>query len=67
MCELPDGSRAVLPVWMLDRAACQQVTLGAPQCSVAALRDLRRLLDALALEGDPVIALSSSSEEEAYA
>ena len=50
ICELPDGSRAVVLAWMLERVTCAALTFGIPQCSLEALRDLRRLLDALADE-----------------
>jgi hypothetical protein len=33
ICELPDGSRAVVPVWMLDRVSCATLSVGAPRCS----------------------------------
>ena len=56
ICELPDGSRAVVPVWMLKRAACETLTSGAPHASLEALRNLRRLLDALTLERAPALA-----------
>lgn len=51
ICEMPDGSRAVVPVWMLDRAACATLSAGPPRCSLAALHDLRSLLDALGFHG----------------
>src|SRR5947209_16686857 len=28
--KMPDGSRAVVPVWMLDRAACATLSAGTP-------------------------------------
>jgi hypothetical protein len=28
ICEMPDGSRAVVPVWMLDRVACATLSVG---------------------------------------
>src|SRR5690242_20609758 len=59
ICELPDGSRAVVPAWMLDRAACATLTFGAPQCSLEALRDLRRLLDSLEFEHAPTPAAAA--------
>ena len=51
VCETPDGSRAVIPAWMLDRVACATLSVGPPRCSLAALCDLRRLLDALGFDG----------------
>ena len=42
VCEMPDGSRAVVPVWMLDRVACATLSIGPPRCSLAALCNLRR-------------------------
>lgn len=56
ICELPDGSHTVVPAWMLERAACAALTFGAPQVSLEALRDLRRLLDVLAQERVPAAA-----------
>jgi hypothetical protein len=44
---MPDGSRAVVPVWMLDRVVRATLNVGPPRCSVAVLCDLRSLLDAL--------------------
>ena len=51
ICEMPDGSRAVVPIWMLDRASCATLSAGPPRCSVAALCDLRALLDSLRFHG----------------
>jgi hypothetical protein len=59
VCELPDGSRVVVPAWMLDPAACRSLTTGAPRSALAALRDLRRLLDALGLEQPASLAAPS--------
>lgn len=62
LCELPDGSRAVVPAWMLDPAACRSLTTGAPRSALAALRDLRRLHDALGLEQPAAVAAPSRRE-----
>src|SRR5207244_3096778 len=32
ICEMPDGSRAVIPAWMLDRVACATLTTGPRRC-----------------------------------
>ena len=47
-CELPDGATGALPAWMTDAAACAALTVGAPVVSIAALQELRELLDAVA-------------------
>ena len=46
-CELPDGTISSMPSWMFDPAACGEHSLGLPEVSISALRDLRQLLDAL--------------------
>lgn len=66
ICEFPDGSRAVVPAWMLERAACATLMSGAPQVSLEALRDLRRLLDALSLERFPADAAGSVLDEDEH-
>jgi hypothetical protein len=62
ICDLPDGTRVVTPAWMLDRAACAALTRGVSRCSLDALRDLRRLLDALAFEAAVSAGASSRAE-----
>jgi hypothetical protein len=42
VCEMADGTRAVLPAWMLDRTACAHLTLGPPRPSIEALLDLAK-------------------------
>ena len=44
--ELADGSRSALPEWMTDAGRCAATTLGSPVVDVAALVELRELLDA---------------------
>ena len=51
ICEMPHGSRAIVPVWMLDWVACATLSVGPPRCSLAALCNLRSLLDALGFHG----------------
>jgi hypothetical protein len=46
-CELADGTRGALPSWMTDPAACATLRVGPPQVTIAALQELRVLLDAL--------------------
>jgi hypothetical protein len=46
LCELPDGTIAGLPGWMMD-PSCVQCSLGDPLISLDALRNLRNLLNAL--------------------
>lgn len=49
---LPDGTRAEIPEWMTEAEASRGAELGAEATvSIAALRALRRLIDALR-EGD---------------
>jgi hypothetical protein len=50
VCEMPDSTHAVIPMWMLDRAACAALTIGPPRCSLGALRYLRQLLDVLVFD-----------------
>jgi len=43
---LPDGTKAMLPVWMAEAAAAHDVALTAsPHVSIAALEAVRALLD----------------------
>jgi hypothetical protein len=51
-CELPDGTIARIPAWMLDPASCATQSLGTPEVSVGALMDLRQLLNGLNEEPD---------------
>ena len=44
--EVADGSRSALPEWMTDAGRCAATTLGSPVVDVAALVELRELLDA---------------------
>jgi hypothetical protein len=46
LCELPDGTIAGLPGWMMD-SACEQHSLGEPLIALDALRKLRDLLNVL--------------------
>jgi hypothetical protein len=46
LCELADGTIARIPLWMIDAAVCAAHSLGTPE-PVAALKDLRQLLDDL--------------------
>jgi hypothetical protein len=46
-CELDDGTVGQVPVWMTDAAVCAQMTVGPSQISIAALTELRLLLDAV--------------------
>ena len=54
-----------LPAWMVDASICQQMELGSPQLSIAALRQLREVIkhpaSATALEGTRFV---SSKEKE---
>jgi len=43
-CELPDGSIAAFPSWMMDIQACSQFTEGPPQLSLEGLTSLRNFL-----------------------
>ena len=51
ICVAPDGSRLVIPVWMLDRVACVTLVIGPPRCSLTAYRELRSLLDVIGSHG----------------
>jgi hypothetical protein len=46
LCELPDGTIAGLPAWMME-AGCEECSYGEPLASLDALRSLRELLNAL--------------------
>lgn len=46
LCELPDGTIAGLPCWMMD-PSCGVCSLGRPLITLDALRELRDLLHAL--------------------
>jgi hypothetical protein len=62
-CELPDGATGALPAWMTDAVACAALTVGAPVVSIAALQELRALLDAVAPRApDPTHASMPSKE-----
>jgi len=44
-----DNSRVLIPAWMTDENACRCCVVGdSPVCSLATLRQLRQVLDALA-------------------
>ena len=65
-CELPDGTRGTLPSWMTDADACAVFTLGAPRVAIAALQELRVVLDALVRGSDlPEVSLSSKEGGDA--
>jgi hypothetical protein len=44
-CELPDGTTATIPGWMMDAETCAQMSVGEPTISVPALAQLRSFLD----------------------
>jgi len=46
-CELPDGMVIGLPRWMTDAGCCGQMEIADPVVAVAALEELRALLDGL--------------------
>jgi hypothetical protein len=46
LCELPDGTIAGLPDWMMD-SRCNECSQGEPLIALAALRELRDFLSAL--------------------
>jgi hypothetical protein len=46
-CELPDGTSALVPTWMVDGVTCSRFSSGAPLVSLEALERLRTLLDSL--------------------
>jgi len=47
-CALADGTIGALPSWMMDAGACARLSSGAPEVSVSALVELRRVLDSIA-------------------
>jgi hypothetical protein len=51
-CELPDGSIAAFPSWMMDVQVCSQLTEGPPQLSPEALSSLRSFLRATISESE---------------
>ena len=51
VCRMPDGSGEVVASWMFDAAACAGMAIGPPRVSVAALVELRALLDGLGSDG----------------
>jgi hypothetical protein len=46
-CELPDGTIGGFPSWIADATKTPYFTVGPPLSSVAALAELRKLLDSL--------------------
>lgn len=52
-----------LPAWMVDASMCRRMELGAPQLSLAALAELRAVLEALSATRDAARFVSSSNEE----
>lgn len=48
--EAQDGSRTVLPAWMLDPGGCAAMTLGPPRVPFSAMLDLRSVLAALGFD-----------------
>jgi hypothetical protein len=52
-CELADGTIARIPLWMVNATVCSAHTIGTAEVSLAGLKDLRQLLDALdQIQGD---------------
>jgi len=62
-CELPDGTRGALPWWMTDAAACAALTVGTPVVAIAALQELRGLLDTVEARGSAPTGASMLSKE----
>ena len=62
VCRMPDGCGEVVPSWMFDAAACAGMALGPPRASVAALAELRALLNALGSD-DPAVAVNARPQE----
>lgn len=50
--DMLDGSRQVLPAWMLDRDACKGLARGEPRASLRGLLDLRSVLEGVMQDGD---------------
>ena len=50
ICELADGTRAILPLWMLDAEACATMKMGSPVVLLQALEALHRFLSDLGLD-----------------
>jgi hypothetical protein len=46
-CELADGTIARIPLWMVNATVCSAHSVGTAEVSLAGLKDLRQLLDAL--------------------
>jgi hypothetical protein len=46
-CELPDGTIAGFPSWIVDATKASAITVGTPLTSAAALVELHTLLDGL--------------------
>ena len=67
ICQMPDGSCATLPVWMLDAAICACMREGPPQVSLAAIRDLRDTLRALGFDRPVAPVHEAQREESAHA
>jgi hypothetical protein len=51
-CELPDGTAALIPAWMIDGVACARFSFGEPLVSLESLERLRTLLDSLPVRND---------------
>jgi hypothetical protein len=62
-CELPDGTTGTLPAWMTDAAVCAALTVGPPVVSIAALQELRELLDVVAPRAPDLTHASMPSKE----
>jgi hypothetical protein len=65
-CELPDGTTGALPAWLTDAAACAALTVGAPVVSIAALQELRELLDAVAPRARPSRCIARSTARSRF-
>ena len=61
-CELPDGTTATIPGWMMDAETCAQMSVGEPTISVPALAQLRSFLDTW-LRDHPNAAGSAGAEQ----
>lgn len=65
-CAIANDDAIAIPAWMFDRAACSQLTLGPPLVSVAALLEVRNLIDGLrtatSVMSSGTVALEESDE-----
>lgn len=62
ICEMADGSREVLPSWMLDAELCAVMNVGSPKASMKALSEVAAFLGELGFSAQTARATAGGEE-----